>query len=157
MKPLLLAAGAALLLTTLSVPAASGAPGAKTVVVVDTQFIDGPNQVLSASGPLASCTEVLDLEGDGVQISPNKVLFFGVKEFSCEGGATVTVSYEASSNFIASEHRPAARTSGTWTVVDSTLDGVASGGGVLKGDARCEPMPGADGCIIDTFRGHVSG
>lgn len=156
MKPLLLAAGAALVLTTLSVPAASGAPGAKTVVVVDTQFIDGPNQVLQASGPLASCTEVLDLEGDGVQISTNKVLFFGVKEFGCEGGSTVTVSYEATSNFIASEHRPG-RTSGTWTVVDSTLDGVESGGGVLKGDARCEPVAGADGCIIDTFRGHVSG
>jgi hypothetical protein len=156
MKPLLLAAGAALVLTTLSVPAASGAPGTKTVVVVDTQFIDEPNQVLRASGPLASCTEVVDLEGDGVQISPNKVLFFGVKEFSCGGGSTVTVSYEATLNFVASEHRPG-RTSGTWAVVDSTLEGVASGGGVLKGDARCEPVAGADGCIIDTFRGHVSG
>jgi len=155
MKPLLLAAGAALVLTTLSVPAASGAPGVKTVVVVDTQLIDQPNQVLEASGPLASCTEVLDLEGSAEQISPNRVLFSGVKEFTCEGGATVTVSYEAALNFVAADKRPG-RTSGTWTVIDSTLAGVESGGGVLKGDARCEPVAGAEGCIIDTFRGHVS-
>jgi hypothetical protein len=156
MKPLLLAAGAALLLTTAVTPAASGAPGTRTVVVVDTQFIDQPNRVLEASGPLATCTEVVDLEGDGVQIKPNTVLFFGVKEFRCGGEATVTVSYQATLNFTASDNRPG-RTSGTWTIVDSTLDGVASGGGTLKGDGRCEPVAGADGCIIDTFRGHVTG
>jgi hypothetical protein len=156
MKPLLAAVSAALLLTTVSVPPAAGAPGTRTVVVVDTQFVDGPNQVLEASGPLASCFEVVDLEGDGVQIKPNTVLFFGVKQLSCEGGSTVTVSYEATLNFTASEHRPG-RTSGTWTVTDSTLDGVSSGGGVLKGDGRCQPVEGADGCIIDTFRGHVAG
>ena len=155
MKTSVVAAGATVLLTTLGAAGAVGAPGARTVVVVDTQFVAGPSQVLEASGPLASCTEVVTLEGEGEQIKPNTVLFSGVKLFVCNGG-TVTVSYEATLNLAAAERRPA-RTSGTWTVVDSTLAGVASGGGVLKGDARCEPVAGAEGCIIDTFRGRVSG
>lgn len=64
----------------------------------------------------------------------------------------VLISYEATSNVASGR-----RTSGTWQVIDSTLDGVESGGGQVKGDAaRCTVGPGSDGCILDTFRGSVS-
>lgn len=55
---------------------------------MDTQFISGPNAIVSATGPLSSCTQVIDLEGDGVQTGPRTVLFFGVKELQCAGGTS---------------------------------------------------------------------
>jgi hypothetical protein len=136
--------------SALGTTAAEAAAG-RTTFVVDTQFISAPSTIVSASGPLSSCTHAVDLEGDGVQTGPRTVLFFGVKELQCASG-TVTISYEATSNFASGR-----RTSGTWQVIDSTLAGVESGGGQVKGDnARCTPQAGSDGCILDTFRGSVS-
>ncbi|QIK65512.1 hypothetical protein G7072_03390 [Nocardioides sp. HDW12B] len=145
---------AGVLLASLSAALAAppaGAAGARTTFVIDTQFVPGPSAIVSATGPLSSCTSALDLEGDGVETGPRTVLFSGVKLLQC-GSETVTVSYEASINLATGR-----RTSGTWQVVDSTLAGVESGGGQVKGDAaRCTIQAGSDGCILDTFRGSVS-
>ncbi len=50
------------------------------------------------------------------------------------------------------------KTFGTWTILESTLPGVETGGGRLKGDsARCEILVGSQGCILDTLSGYVKG
>ena len=68
---------------------------------------------------------------------------------------TVNAGYNPNRNFITF---PAGRkTFGDWWVVSSTLPGVTVGGGKLMGDSRgCEPVPGSDGCITDSFSGFVS-
>lgn len=133
--------------------AASGVPeSGKTELVVNTQFGPISSPVVSATGPLATCTSVSDLETDAVQTGPRTVLFFGTKLVDCVGG-DVMVAFEATLNFVAGR-----KTSGSWNVVSSTLAGVASGGGQLKGDgARCEVLDGSDGCILDRFFGRVTG
>ena len=123
----------------------------RVTFVVDTQFVNAPSD-MTGTGPLESCTQVLDLGGGGVPTGPNTVLFFGAKELQCAGG-TVTIEYEATMNF-----RKGRRTSGTWWVVESTLPGVTGGGGQLKGDnERCTLEAGSEGCILDTFTGFVHG
>jgi hypothetical protein len=70
----------------------------------------------------------------------------------CAGG-TVTIDYEAAVNLASGR-----KTFGTWTVIDSTLAGVSFGHGRLTGDsARCEILPGSEGCILDKFTGTVGG
>jgi hypothetical protein len=130
--------------------AAEAAPDSRTTFVVNTQFWDEPSPIVSATGPLASCTSVQDEPGLATQTGPRTVLFSGVKTLNCAGG-TVTITFEATLNFAAGR-----KTFGTWSVVDSTLPGVSFGGGRLTGDStRCELLPGSEGCILDTFSGFV--
>lgn len=143
------------------VPAAA-ATGTRTMFTVDTQFVDGPSDIVGASGPLSVCTEVSDLGGDSDLRTHNQLVFTGVKELSC-GAASVTIGYEAFITLPALQHPdilPAGggvKTFGTWWVIDSTLDGVSSGGGTLMGDSRtCTLDEGSEGCITDVFRGSVS-
>jgi hypothetical protein len=112
---------------------------------------------VAATGPLAACTSVTDASNDPVGRTRNQPLFSGEKILHC-GAARVTLGYEA---FITAPDFHAAggafTTHGKWWVVDSTLAGVSSGGGVLLGDSRrCTPDEGSDGCILDTYSGSVS-
>ena len=142
---------------TVGLSAPAQAAGTRTAFTVDTQFIDGPSLIVAASGPLAACTSVLDLENNAEGRTRQQALFSGVKELTC-GSATVTIGYEAFISFGAEPARGGAFTThGTWWVLDSTLAGVTSGGGVLMGDSRrCQPAEGSEGCILDTFKGSVS-
>jgi hypothetical protein len=127
---------------------ASGAVGTSTSFVVDTQFVDGPSDIVSATGDLASCTEVLDLGGTITQVTRVKVQFSGEKVLAC-GAHEVVVHYDAQFNGEAGR-----RTFGDWYVVSSTLPGVQGGSGTLKGDNRtCTLEEGSEGCITDTFTG----
>ena len=135
--------------------------GTRTSFTVDTQFVDGPSDIVAATGPLAVCTQVSDLENFGEQKSHNQIEFSGVKELTC-GTATVTVGYRAFITLPAlqTDILPAGggyRTIGEWWVIASTLPGVSSGGGKLTGDNRtCTLDEGSVGCITDSFRGVVS-
>jgi hypothetical protein len=133
--------------------AANAAPSDATSFVVNTQFRPGPSPIVAATGALASCTTAEELPGSlGIQTGPRTILFVGTKELVCDGG-TVTVAYQATLNQAGGR-----KTFGTWQVVDSTLPGVAFGGGRLTGDsARCELLGGSEGCILDTFTGRVDG
>ena len=129
---------------------------------VDTQFVDGPSDIVAASGPLSSCTQVTDLEGNSDGRTHNQLVFSGVKELTC-GTASVTIGYQAFITLPALQNPnvlPAGggyKTFGTWWVLESTLAGVSSGGGALIGDTRtCTLDPGSGGCITDMFRGSVS-
>jgi len=127
---------------------ASGAIGTPTTFVIDTQFVDGPSDIVSATGGLASCTEVVDLNGTATQITRTKVQFSGDKELSC-GRYEVVIHYDAQMNGEAGR-----RTFGDWYVVSSSLPGVDGGSGTLKGDSRtCTLDEGSGGCITDTFTG----
>jgi hypothetical protein len=131
---------------------ALAAKGTKASFTVSTQFSPEPSPILAATGPFTACTTVTDLGGDAADIGPNKVLFTGEKRLNCDGG-TVVLAYEARLNLAAGR-----KTFGTWTILESTLAGVETGGGRLKGDAaRCEILPGSEGCILDVFTGHVHG
>jgi hypothetical protein len=131
---------------------AQAAKGTKASFVVSTQFSPDPSPILAATGPFTACTTVTDLGGNAVDTGPNTVLFTGEKRLDCDGG-TVVLSYEARLNFAAGR-----KTFGTWTILESTLPGVETGGGRLKGDAaRCEVLPGSEGCILDVFSGYVQG
>jgi hypothetical protein len=127
---------------------ASAAVGTPTTFVIDTQFVDGPTDIVSATGGLASCTEVVDLDATITQITRVKVQFSGEKELTC-GRYEVVIHYDAQFNGEASR-----RTFGDWYVVSSTLPGVDGGSGTLKGDNRtCTLEEGSEGCITDTFTG----
>ena len=127
---------------------ASGAIGTPTTFVIDTQFVDGPSDIVSATGGLASCTEVVDLNGTATQVTRTKVQFSGEKELSC-GRYEVVIHYDAQLNGEAGR-----RTFGDWYIVSSNLPGVEGGSGTLKGDSRtCTPVEGSGGCITDTFTG----
>lgn len=129
---------------------AQAAKGTKASFTVNTQFSPDLSPIVAATGPFTACTTVTDLGGDAVDTGPNTVLFTGQKRLNCAGG-TVVLAYEARLNLAAGR-----KTVGTWTVLESTLSGVEAGGGRLKGDsARCEVLPGSDGCILDVFSGHV--
>jgi hypothetical protein len=118
--------------------------------VVDTQFRTTPSDIVDAGGAFAGCTQVTDLSNGGEQIGPNKALFFGDKLVECAGG-TVTIHYNATFNFHGGK-----KTSGHWFVVDSTLPGVTSGFGTVRGDnSACQVADDSDGCILDTFAGTV--
>jgi hypothetical protein len=136
-----------------TVPAqAQAATGTKASFGVSTQFSPDPSPILTATGPFTACTTVTDLGGQAVDTGPNTVLFTGTKRLNCAGG-TVVLSYEARFNTAAGR-----KTFGTWTILESTLPGVDAGGGRLKGDAaRCEILPGSEGCILDVFSGRVWG
>ena len=128
-----------------------GASGTRTSFTVDTQFVAAPSAIVAATGPLAACTAVESLSNDVVQTTPNRLVFSGEKLLIC-GDAEVLISYEARFTLPSGY-----RTFGTWTIVESTLPGVTSGGGTLKGDNRsCTLIPGSDGCILDDFVGTVS-
>jgi hypothetical protein len=142
---------------TAGVVSPAQAAGTRTTLVVDTQFAPTDSAVVAATGPLAACTSVTDASNDPVGRTRNQPLFGGEKILHC-GAATVTLGYEA---FITAPDYHAAggafTTHGQWWVVDSTLAGVSSGGGVLLGDGRrCTPDVGSEGCILDTFSGSVS-
>lgn len=130
---------------------------ARTTLVVETQFAPTDSAVVAASGPLAACTSVTDASNDPVGRTRNQPLFSGMKVLHC-GTATVTLGYQAFitiPDFHASGG--AFTTHGTWWVIDSTLPGVSSGGGVLSGDGRrCTPAPESQGCILDTYSGSVA-
>lgn len=141
---------------------AHAADGTLTTFTVDTQFVDGPSQIVAASGPLAACTQVTDLANATDLRTHNQLVFSGLKQLSC-GAATVTVGYQAFISLPAFQNpnvQPTGggfKTLGTWWVVDSTLAGVSSGGGTLMGDNRsCTLAAGSGGCITDLFRGSVS-
>ena len=131
--------------------AAQAAQDSATSFVVNTQFRSGPSPILSATGPLATCTTATENEGSqAIPTGPRTVLFVGTKTLDCADG-TVTIAYQATIN-----NSSGRKTFGTWSVIDSTLPGVEYGGGRLVGDAaRCELLPGSEGCILDTFTGHV--
>lgn len=135
--------------------------GTRTSFTVDTQFVDGPSDIIAATGPLAACTQVADLENLGDQKSHNQIVFSGVKELTC-GTHTVTVGYQAFITLPALQTGvvPSGggyRTIGDWWVIASTLPGVSSGGGKLSGDNRtCTLDEDSFGCITDSFRGVVS-
>jgi hypothetical protein len=144
----------ALLASAAAVVVPSGAHAAQssaTSFVVNTQFQPGPSPIISATGALSGCTSAEELPGSlGIQTGPRTIMFVGTKLLDCAGG-TVTIAYQATLNQAAGR-----KTFGTWSVIDSTLPGFASGGGRLTGDAaRCELLAGSDGCILDTFTGHV--
>lgn len=112
---------------------------------------------MASSGPLAACTSVTDASNAPIGRTRNQTLFNGMKVLRC-GTATVTLGYQAFIT-IPDGHAPggAFTTHGTWWVIDSTLPGVTSGGGVLYGDNRlCVPAPQSQGCILDTYTGSVS-
>ena len=141
---------------------ANAAAGTMTMFTVDTQFVDGPSDIVAATGPLSSCTLVTDLESSGDMRTRNQLIFSGVKQLSC-GADTVTIGYQAFITLPALQNPtvlPAGggfKTFGTWWVLDSTLAGVSAGGGTLMGDSRsCTPEAGSGGCITDLFRGSVS-
>lgn len=142
-------------------PASAGSAGTPTSFTVDTQFVEGPSDIVAATGPLSSCTEVLDLENTTDLRTHNQLAFTGVKELTC-GEATVTIGYSAFITLPAlqTDLIPAGggfTTHGEWWVLESTLAGVSSGGGKLMGDGRtCTLEEGSEGCITDTFRGFVS-
>ena len=129
-------------------PPAAGAIGTPTTFVIDTQFVAGPSDIVSATGDLASCTEAQDLGGTATQITRNKVQFSGEKELTC-GKYEVVIHYDAQLNGEAGR-----RNFGDWYVVSSSLPGVDGGSGTLKGDSRtCTLEEGSGGCITDTFTG----
>ncbi|HUW16687.1 MAG TPA: hypothetical protein VMW94_06385 [Actinomycetes bacterium] len=128
-----------------------GASGSKTSFTVDTQFLDAPSEIVAATGPLAACTAVESLSNEVAQTSPNRLEFSGQKVLIC-GEGQVLISYAARFNMPSGY-----RTFGTWTIVESTLPGVTTGGGTLKGDNRdCTLLPDSGGCILDEFVGTVS-
>jgi hypothetical protein len=138
----------------IAVPSASwGAQDSATSFVVNTQFRSGPSPVVAATGPLSTCTTVTENEGaQAIPTGPRSLLFVGTKTLACANG-TVTIAYQATINTASGR-----KTFGTWSVVDSTVPGVAFGGGRLTGDsARCQVLAGSDGCILDTFTGRVGG
>jgi hypothetical protein len=144
---------AALAVTGLVIGLASGSPasaalGTPTTFVVDTQFLDAPSDIVSATGSLASCTEVDDLSNVVTQVSRTKGQFSGEKALSC-GAYEVVIHYDAQMAFPAGK-----RTFGDWYVVSSTLPGVVGGRGTVKGDSRtCTLAEGSEGCITDTWTG----
>jgi hypothetical protein len=138
----------------IAVPSASwAAQDFATSFVVNTQFRSGPSPIIAATGPLATCTTVTENEGaQAIPTGPRSLLFVGTKTLDCANG-TVTIAYQATINTASGR-----KTFGTWSVVDSTLPGIAFGGGRLTGDStRCELLAGSDGCILDTFTGRVGG
>ena len=145
-----LVATATAVVTSMVGGTASAAVGEATSFVVDTQFVDGPSDVVAASGPLAACTQVLDSGGVATAVGPRKVQFSGEKTLLCDGG-DVVIHYDAVINAEGGR-----RTFGDWYVVSSTLDGVEGGSGTVKGDNRtCTVDEGSGGCITDTFSGRV--
>ncbi|TPG12919.1 hypothetical protein [Pedococcus bigeumensis] len=141
---------------------ATAAVGTPTSFTVDTQFRAAPSDITAATGPLASCTQVTDLENGSDLRTHNQLVFSGVKLLTC-GSATVTIGYKAFITIPAFQNPnviPAGggfTTHGDWWVLESTLIGVSSGGGKLIGDGRsCTPDEGSGGCVTDAFRGFVS-
>lgn len=64
----------------------------------------------------------------------------------------MTIRYDATMNAAG----PAV-TSGTWSIVASTLVGATVGNGQVTGQPdACEPLAGADACILDTLAGTVA-
>jgi hypothetical protein len=129
-----------------------GATGTRTSFTVDTQFVDAPSAIVEATGPLAACTAVVSVSNEVAQTSPNGLEFSGEKMLLCGGDHEVLIS------FVARYTIPSGyRTFGSWTIEESTLPGVTSGGGKLKGDNRgCTLVAGSGGCITDVFDGTVS-
>ena len=118
--------------------------------VVDTQFREGPSDIVSAGGAFADCTSVTDVNAGGEQIGPKRVLFFGDKIVQC-GDDTVTIHYNATINLSSSK-----KTSGHWFVAESTVPGITEGSGTVRGDNRaCVVAVDSGGCILDTFAGAV--
>ncbi len=126
------------------------AGGVEIELVVNTQ-IGQLSPVVSATGPLESCTEVEDLDGEITELSPEVSLFSGDKVIRCEGG-DVTIHYDVTMNV----NRPGV-TSGTWHIVTSSLAGAGRGNGQLAGDdATCGLLAESDLCVLDTFTGAVA-
>lgn len=131
-------------------PVAQAAVGTPTTFVIDTQFVDGPSTIVSASGPLAPCVSAVSVGNVATQVSPSKLMFSGEKVLAC-GAGEVVVHFDATINLSA-----ARKTFGDWYVVSSTLPGVVGGSGTVTGDSKgCTPVDGAGGCILDTFTGRV--
>ena len=78
--------------------------------------------MLSADGPFAGCTSVTDLDATITELNPDVDVFSGEKRITCPGGE-VTIQYDAMLNV----NDPGV-TSGTWSIVSSSLAGVTSGG-----------------------------
>ena len=135
--------------------------GTMTSFTVDTQFIAGPSDIIAATGPLATCTQVQDLSNFADLRTHNQLVFSGEKQLLC-GSSSVVIGYDAFITIPSLQNGSAARgggwrTFGDWWGVSSTLAGVSSGGGKMAGDGRtCTPDEGSDGCITDSFRGFVN-
>ena len=129
---------------------AHAAIGTPTAFVVDTQFLDGPSTIVSATGPLSTCTSVLSRDQVATPVGPSTVMFSGEKVLAC-GADEVVVHFDSTVNAKAGR-----KSFGDWYVVSSTLAGVAGGSGTVKGDSKsCTPVAGSFGCILDTFTGNV--
>jgi hypothetical protein len=129
---------------------AQAAIGAPTAFVVDTQFLDGPSAIVSATGSLASCTSVVTRDQVATPVGPSTVMFSGEKVLAC-GPDEVVVHFDSTVNA-----RAGRKSFGDWYVISSTLTGVAGGSGTVKGDSKsCTPVAGSAGCILDTFTGAV--
>ncbi len=144
-------------LATLGIAGPTHAAGPPSGFVIDTQFVEGDSDV-TGWGAFASCTSATSISNDPVPRTPAQPLFSGLKILHCADGATVTVEFSAFITFPAPGARGGAfKTFGNWSVVESTLAGVTSGGGKLMGDSRtCEVEAGSDGCITDSFRGFAA-
>ena len=126
------------------------AAAARTTFVIDTQFISAPSAIVSATGPLSSCTSAVDLEGDGVQTGPRTVLFFGVKELQCARGPSRSPTRPPRTSPADAVRRAPGRSS---TRPRRCRERRRTGQGRQR---TVHVQAGADGCILDTFRGSVS-
>ena len=125
--------------------------GTEVGLTVDTQIGAATSSVTAAEGAFAGRTTVDDLDAAIKSLSPTVDLFSGQKLLHCPGGS-VTIHYDAMQNTT-----QIGITTGTWSIVSSTLPGAATGGGRLTGDvSTCTPAAGADGCITDTYTGTVA-
>ena len=120
-------------------------------MVVETQIGGAMSPVAEAGGAFAGCTTIQDLDAEATEFNLDITIYSGTKQLSCSDGE-VTLHYD-----VMTDERQPGITAGTWSIVSSTLAGVGSGGGQLDGDGRaCEPEPGSDACIVDTFTGAVA-
>lgn len=123
--------------------------GRHAKLVVNTQFEAETSPVVKARGAFRGCTSVQDLYGDAVDLGYT-LAFYGIKEVTCAGG-DVVLSY----GVLLSTRREGV-TYGSWDILASTLPGVTSGGGRLRGNPdRCVDLSGDEGCVLDTFSGRV--
>ena len=88
---------------------AHAAIGTPTAFVVDTQFLDGPSTIVSATGALSTCTSVLTRDQVATPVGPSTVMFSGEKVLAC-GADEVVVHFDRPST-----PRPAASRSATGT------------------------------------------
>ena len=125
-------------------PATAG--GAGGGFVVDTQFWADPSQIVTASGPYAGCTDVVDLGSGAGETGVNQVSFSGEKLVKC-GVDWAVIHYDATLTW-----RSGRKTHGTWFTLDASSAELSGLHGRVDGDSRgCTIQAGSEGCILDRF------